>query len=179
MTPTHQIKLHFRSLTLDINFESHLNAAKQVYAQYGIDVIFGSGMSLNLTEEQRKKYNRVSGECRWTVEEGDLLELLNLANDVPTDEILVYYINDFEDPKTVGCGGHLRDRPACIVASDASKWDTAHEVGHVLLTESFRPVHSKERSNLMHDKASTYKNLPVLTAAQVVKIKSSNLCKTK
>lgn len=179
MSFTHQIMLHFRSLTIDFGFESHLQSTKKVFAQYGIDILFGSGMTFNLTEEEQKKYAKVSGECVWTVSSGDLFDLLKLDNDLPKDEIIVYYIKDFQDPLIVGCGGHIKDRPACIVASDGSKWDTAHEISHVLLTESFRPVHSTDRANLMHEKASTYKNLPILTTEQVSKIKSSILCKSK
>jgi hypothetical protein len=74
-------------------------------------------------------------------------------------------------------GGHAVTRPAVTVAGHASRWDTAHEVGHVLLGFGFSPLHVNDRRNLMHPTAATYVTIPVLTDKQVRQMRRSVCCK--
>jgi hypothetical protein len=175
MAFTHRVRLHFRSLSLtDVAFDQILKSAEDCYAPHGIRIEFASGMSLGLSDDEAKKFEQVDGSCKWTVTEGEFAELQKLGGTVPSNEILVYYISKF-DTSLLGCGGHAPNRPACILASKASRWDTAHEVGHVLLTSAFSPVHHANEKNLMHA-TSVPATTPSLDAAQVAQIKRSPCC---
>lgn len=175
-TFTHHVRLHFRSISLtNVVFDTILSSTEKVYSQYGIKVEFGSGMSLGLTPEQAKRFEKVDGSCEWKITSGELAEIQRLEGGVGPFDIRVFYVNRFTSG-LLGCGGYIPGKPACIVASNASKWDTAHEVGHVLLGSDFSPVHSTDINNLMHATASSYKRTPILTDKQVQKILKSPMC---
>ena len=173
---THRVRLHFRSLSLtNVPFERILSSTQSVYAPYGIKVEYGSGVSLGLSEAEERKFQQIDGSCTWNVTGGEYAELMALGGSAPATDIVVYYVQRFSQ-NINGCGGHLRNRPACIVAAAGTRWCTAHEIGHVLLTSSFNPVHHTSRNNLMFDTDIT-RTLPTLTAAQVAQIQRSPCCK--
>jgi hypothetical protein len=173
---THRIRLHFRSLTLtDVPFNQILSSTQQVYAQYNIKVEFGSGESLAMTPAEAAKFQQVDGTCTWNVTSGEYADLQQLGSRAPNNDIVVYFVDRFSQPLN-GCGGHLKNRPACIVAKTGTRWCTAHEVCHVLLTSSFSPVHTSSIKNLMHP-VDIQRATPTLTPAQVTQIKSSPLCR--
>ena len=177
MPATHSVTLHFRSLSLtNVPFQTHFRNAQRVYEQYGIQVNYGSGISLRLTDEQRQRYEQVDGECRWRIDSGEYAEIQSLGGPVPSTEIVVCYVNRFSGTQ-LGCGGHRPGSPACIVASSGSQWTTAHEVGHVLLGSNFSPVHMSSTRNLMYRSTpGITAALPELTDKQVRQIKSSPCC---
>jgi hypothetical protein len=173
---THRIVLHFRSISLtDVPFNSILSHTQLVYAQFGIRVDFGSGMSLMLTPAQTRRLEQVDGQCTWQITNGEFAELQQMGGAVPSDEIAVFFINRFSQALN-GCGGHMPNRPACLVAKAGTKFCTAHEVCHVLLTSSFSPVHINQSSNLMHPVDLPRAFTPGLTDAQVTRIKASPIC---
>jgi hypothetical protein len=174
---THRVRLHFRSLSLtDTPFDKLLASTELVYAQHGIKVEFQSGMSLGLSEAEAERFKQVDGSCAWVIDSGEYRELQELGGSVPSNEILVYYVERFGQANLLGCGGHIPGQPACIVASQASRWDTAHEIGHVLLTSAFSPVHETDVKNLMFQFSSTSDVTPTLTAAQIAQMKTSPCC---
>ncbi|MEO8027815.1 MAG: hypothetical protein ABI823_15130 [Bryobacteraceae bacterium] len=174
---THRVKLHFRSLSLtDVPFDNAFRSAQRVYAQYGIRIDFASGLSFGLPDDQAQRLANVSGSCEWEITSGDYHEVQGLAGNLPRTEILVCYVNRFASGK-LGCGGHAPDKPACIVASQGSRWTTGHEVGHVLLGSAFRPVHTGSTSNLMYSATpGIIANPPSLTPEQVTQMKRSVCC---
>jgi hypothetical protein len=161
----------------DVAFEKLLSSAQTIYAQYGISIEFGSGMSLALSSDDAAKFDSIDGECNWTFGNGEYYDLQQLGGQVPSDEILVFYVHRFGKAGLLGCGGHTTGRPACIVASAGSQWDTAHEVGHVLLGSSFSPVHSEDDENLMYKYSRSKATTPGLTDAQLTQMKKSVCCK--
>lgn len=172
---THQVRLHFRSLTLtDVSFNRILASTQEVYARHGIKIAYGSGESLNLTPAQANRFKRVDGTCTWKIETGEYADLQTLGSPAPANDVVVYFVEDFSESIN-GCGGHLQNRPACVVSKDGTRWCTAHEVCHVLLTSSFSPVHITDRTNLMHP-VDIQRTVPTLTPAQVRQIKASPLC---
>ncbi|MCC6127092.1 MAG: peptidoglycan-binding protein [Pirellulales bacterium] len=174
-----RVRLHFRSIALtNVPFERSLSNAEIVYAQYGIKIEFASGQSIALTESQREKFDQIDQECNWDLNDGEFNELQGLGSRAPANDILVFYVHTFADGNTLGCGGHAPNRPACTVTANALAWDTAHEVGHVLLTSRFSPVHVNDRRNLMHPTSRSLASTPILTDRQVAKIRSSPLCRT-
>lgn len=173
---THRVRLHFRSLTLtDVPFNTILSSTQAVYAPHGIKVEYASGMSLGLTPAEAAQFEQIDGQCQWKVESGEYAELQSLGGPVPSSEILVFFVNRFSVALN-GCGGHMTNRPACIVAKAGTKWCTAHEICHVLLGSAFRPVHIDDTSNLMHRVDLPRAATPQLTDAQVAGIKASPLC---
>lgn len=173
---THAISLHFRSLTLtDVNFNTILSSTQAVYAQFGIRVDFGSGLSLGLTEEEANRFKQVDGQCKWTAS-GEFLDVQRLGGGIPNGGIGVFFVDRFQQALN-GCGGHAPNRPACIVAKAGTNFCTAHEVCHILLTSSFAPVHIDQPTNLMHSVDLPRIAVPTLTQAQIDQVKRSPLCR--
>ena len=175
---THRVRLHFRSLSLtDVPFATAFRSAQRVYAQYGIRIDFVSGASLGLPEDEAARLATVDGTCEWDITSGEYADVQKLAGNLPETEILVCYVTRFSQ-NILGCGGHMKDKPACIVASAAGKWDTAHEVGHVLLGSAFVPVHPTDTKNLMLISGSKGITVdpPILTDAQLTQMKNSRCC---
>lgn len=174
--PSKAVTLHFRSLSLTtVPFERQFRNARIVYAQYNIEVRFGSGLSLGLTEEEAKKYEKVDGQCKWVLEDDEFREVQELGRNIPANHIAVYYVNRFSKNTLLGCGGHRPGKPACIVASRAGPWDLAHEVGHVLLTKDHKPVHHASTSNLMFPHSQGTAEVPALDRDQLARIRKSPL----
>lgn len=173
---THRVRLHFRSISLtDVPFETILSATQLVYAQYGIKIEYGSGMSLMLSPAEAAQLEQIDGQCTWSITGGEFANLQQRGGSVPANEIVVFFVNRFSQAIN-GCGGHMTNRPACIVAKAGTKWCTAHEVCHVLLTSGFSPVHITDTTNLMHPVDIQRTPTPVLTPAQVTQIKASPMC---
>lgn len=175
---TAQVTLHFRGISLtNVPFARSLELTKKVYGQYGIDIRFGSGQSLLLSEAEERTFTQVDGECNWVINTGEYNQLHGMGTPAPPTDILVYYVRRFSDNNLLGCGGHATNRPACTVAANASHWDTAHEVGHVLLTSAFNPVHmGAHRRNLMYPISSSDPRIKVLTDSQINQIRRSICC---
>lgn len=175
---TARVTLHFRGISLTyVPFARSLEFTKKIYAQYGIDIQFGSGQSLMLSEAEERTFTQVDGECNWVINTGEYSRLHGMGTPVPPTDILVYYVRRFSDSNLLGCGGHATNRPACTVASAASHWDTAHEVGHVLLTSTFNPVHvGSHRRNLMFPISSSDNQIKVLTDSQITQMRRSTCC---
>lgn len=172
---THRVRLHFRSISEnDVPFERGLADAEIVYGQYGIKIEFASGSCLRLTEEEEEAFTIIDNSCEWVVTDGEYMRLHNMGGPAPSNEIMVYYVRELSD--VGGCGGHMVNRPACTVAKNITRWATAHEVGHVLLTSSFLPVHGPDKRNLMMEDVLFFSTTPVLTDRQVTQIRSSVCC---
>ena len=174
---THRINLHFRSLSLsDVPFDRLMSNTTQVYAQYGIEARFASGESLGLSPDQERRFNVVGQNCEWQLNSGEFAELHKLGTPVPNTDIKVFIVNQFQEHDNDGCAGHAANLPACAVTHDCMQWTVAHEIGHVLLTSTFVPVHTLSPRNLMFAGDWTG-SVPTLTEKQTAKIRSSPLCR--
>lgn len=172
---THRVRLHFRSLSENnVPFSQGLSDAEIVYGQYGIKIEFASGMSLMLTEQEEADFAVIDDACTWTITEGEYARLHGMGTPIPNTDIGVFYVRELSDAG--GCGGHMENRPACTVAANVTRWATAHEVGHVLLTSRFNPVHVSSTRNLMMPDVLHFSTTPVLTDRQVAQIRSSPCC---
>ncbi len=171
-----KVNLHFRSISLtNVSFEKQFKACQDVYAQYDVDIKFASGESALLSPEEMKKFKRVDTSCIAGKDEWSALQ--KVLNKVPSRDICVIFVGTLWDPKEkpgsemfLGCGAYRPGSPACAVASNASKYDLAHEVGHVLGL-----AHDATNGNLMHPTQAAYPKLPVLTPAQVATVEASRL----
>ncbi|MEM7318141.1 MAG: hypothetical protein AAF408_03870 [Pseudomonadota bacterium] len=170
------LTLHFRSLCkTNIPFERQFRNAQRVYAQYNIEVRYGGGMSMNLTPAEAVKFEKIDQECEWEVTDGEFAELQMMGSSIPSKAIGVFYVNRFKEASLLGCGGHMKKRPACFVAAAAGQWDLAHEVGHVLLTSNYSPVHHASTDNLMYPHSRTARTVPSLDTSQLAQIRRSSL----
>lgn len=173
---THRVRLQFRSISLtDVPFNSILAHTQAVYAPYGIKIEFAGGMSLGLDPAVAQRLDQIDGSCQWNVTGGDFAEILGQGPRIPSSDVGVFYIDRFSESLN-GCGGHLPNQPACIVARAGTRYCTAHEICHVLLGPSFAPVHIDDVNNLMHSVDLNRTSTPGLTPAQVTRIKQSPLC---
>jgi hypothetical protein len=173
---THRVRLHFRSIaTHSVGHQRSLKDALLIFGQYGIKVEMGSGQSLSLTPAEMTLFDKIDTECKWTISSGEINQLHGKGTPVPRNEILVFYVKAMRDG-LLGCGGHAVNRPAVTLAASSSRWDTGHEVAHVLLGSRFSPVHVSDRRNLMHPTVSTYSSIPVLTNMQVTQIRTHVAC---
>jgi hypothetical protein len=136
-----------------------------------------SGQSVRLTTQHASRYLSVNGSCEWVVTGGEQYDLqTQLGQMFSPFEITVIYVKRFDDLDIGGCGGHIAHSPACFVCADAGPWDTAHEVGHVLLGRWFSPIHEGDTSNLMYSISQRSPTPPTLNFRQVVAMKSSPCC---
>ena len=173
----HRVRLHFRSTELTQQpFDRLLANAQLVYGQYGIKIDMANGESLRLSAADQALFDQIDQECQWVLDDGEIKRLHGLGTPAPATDILVYFVRAFSDPRMLGCGGHGGGRPACTVAAAGSQWSMAHEVGHVLLGSSFAPVHMGSTRNLMFASTPGITGIPVLTDAQVARIRTSTSC---
>lgn len=173
---THRVRLNFCSISdTDVPFNTILAHTQAVFAPHGIRIDFANGMSLGLASDVATRLSQVDGTCNWTITGGEYAELFQQGGHIPSSEIGVFFIDRFSQSIN-GCGGHLTNRPGCIVARAGTKWCTAHEICHVLLGSTFTPVHINDTRNLMHSVDIQRVATPTLTAAQVERIKQSPLC---
>lgn len=173
--PSHRVKAHFRSIALThVPFDQTLRNAETVYGQYGIDFQFGSGESLMLSAAETSLFDRIDDQCNWVITTGEYDQLHRLGTPCPNTDVKVFFVNRMRD--VLGCGGHAPDRPAATVAKEAWRWDMAHEVGHVLLTSRFAPVHHPHARNLMNAFPANNAVIKVLSDAQVRQMRSHVCC---
>jgi len=176
---THRLPVHMRSIAIPAVGEfRQLSEMQRVYAKIGIEVVMASGLSLGLAEQDQLVLTEVDGNCEWdeVSEDQELLQDLG-RQQVPPNEVVVYFatiIKEKNNETLQGCASHRPGKPACIVASTAvDKTTMAHEVGHVLLTSSFVPVHTTDSNNLMCEAPVCTGNPAIFTPEQVAKIKNS------
>ena len=174
---THRVALHFRSISLtNAGFAKMLSEAQRIYRPYGLRVVFGSGESLNLTPQQSSKFERIDTQCNWDMSTGEYAELQELGSRVPVGGISVYFVKRMVG--VVGCGGHIPGRPSCAVGSRAASIDVAHEVGHVLLTKNFSPVHHPHRRNIMHASTTPGVQNWLITDRQIRQMRLHSHCQS-
>lgn len=144
---SHRVRLHFRSIARTGQpFHTLLEHTQAVYAPYGIKIEMASGQSVKLSDEDVGKYRRVDGQCTWRPSGTEIGELqARLGQRFDPFAITVIYVEELDTLDTMGCGGHHPSLPACLIVRHASQWDTAHEIGHVLLTRKFNPIHWPDR----------------------------------
>lgn len=179
----YEIRLQMYSMAVPgISEFTLLRNAQRVYGQYGIGLKFVNGQSLLLSRQQQADLEVVNGSCEWSTLSADQQQVHNLRDDYRfrPKEIRIYFVNEMRKPdggQLNGCGGHLPGRPAVTVAASSTPWTFGHELGHLLLGASFRPVHPDDRNNLMHAPTSEITgNPPILTPTQVTAIKASRYC---
>jgi hypothetical protein len=134
------VRLHVKCLTAPTRFSINtmVSNMRQVYAAAQIGVRYASFENLNLPGLTDLDVGACTLGQEMTAEQAQLFANRNNAG---ANDIVVYMVRT-TDPPLNGCASHPPGRPAAAVASGASAWTFAHEVGHVL---GLRHVDSLDR----------------------------------
>ena len=123
------VRLHVKVLQQpNVPLNQMIANMTQVYASVGIDVVLGTTENLNLPAT----FLDVDvGECTSGSTTTEQDQLFSNRNDVGPDDVVAYFVRSTVPPFN-GCATHPSGRPGAVVASGASEWTLAHEIGHVL-----------------------------------------------
>lgn len=102
----------------------------------GMSEVFQSaGIRVDLASTERLRLPALEdlevGRCARGAVTPDQAELFAHRNHAGPGEVVVYFVRSTVPPYN-GCAAHPEDRPGAVVASRATRWTMAHEVGHVL-----------------------------------------------
>jgi len=124
-----RVRLHLKVLAEPVTFPlGHMiEAMREVYEAKGIGVEVASEERLTLPQlEDLAVGSCVAGSL--TTEQRRLFDHRDQAGD---NDVCVYLVRSTV-PAVNGCAAHPPGRPSVVVASRATLWTLAHEVGHVL-----------------------------------------------
>ena len=162
------VRLHAKVLTApDVEVDTAIQRMRDVYASVDIAVQLASTENLDLPE-----LNDIDvGECirGQTTEEQD--ELFENRNSAGANDVVVYFVRSTIPPFN-GCAAHPADRPGAVVASGATQWTLAHEVGHVL---DLRHVNNNDRLMTGNGTANITNPPPDLAAGEATTMLDSAL----
>lgn len=152
------LRIHIRRISV-VTYDviQALRYAQRVYGPCGILVEMASQQSVSLPVETSREMTRLTLACSYDdiAEKQD--ELFGWFGVKDLSSITVFIVEQlkqrpsYEDVR--GCAAHAPHQPAVYLSSLAIESTLAHELGHVLLTRSFIPKHSREPSNVMLDGA--------------------------
>jgi hypothetical protein len=126
------IKLHLKVLTdPGVNVGTSLIAMRQVYDTAFMGVCVASRESLRDIPDFSLLDVVDVGACTPSRLTAEQLQLFDHKNNVAFHDISVYFVLA-TNPTLNGCAAHPRNRDGAVVASIASRWTMAHEIGHVL-----------------------------------------------
>jgi hypothetical protein len=122
------IRLHVKILVSPSRFSVNemLDGMRQVYNPVGIGVDCVSTESLTLPTLEDVDV----GSCGSTTT-AEQNSLFTHRNNVGTNDLVIYFVRSTV-PALNGCATHPAGSPGAVVASGASRWTMAHEIGHVL-----------------------------------------------
>ncbi|MCH8153201.1 MAG: hypothetical protein IH830_12625 [Planctomycetes bacterium] len=123
------VRLHIKILTAPTTFpvNTMVESMRRVYRAAGFEVDVASTETLNLPALDDLEI----GTCTRGNTTAEQDTLFGNRNNVGANDIPVYFVRTTDRP-TNGCAAHADGVPACVVASGATIWTLAHEVGHVL-----------------------------------------------
>lgn len=137
------VRIHTRVLVAPLrSIETMLQQMREIYAFGEVDVEWASNDALSL----RSLEDVEIGECTLggpvTDEQRDLF---SHRNGIGANEVAIYFIRTTNPPAN-GCASHPAGQPGAVVATNATQWTLAHEVGHVLTLQ-----HALSRKRLMYE----------------------------
>jgi Metallo-peptidase family M12B Reprolysin-like len=122
------VRLHLKIVQQpNVAITTMVDNMRQVYGSVGVGVTLASTETLNLPATFLDI--EVGGCSGSTTSEQD--QLFSNRNNAGANDVVVYFVRSTVPPFN-GCASHPSGRPGAVVASIASQWTMAHEVGHVL-----------------------------------------------
>lgn len=166
LTPT--VRIHSKVLTEpNIPIDTMIDRMREVYESVGIHVQEASRETLNLPTLNDCDV----GACVSGVTTTEQNQLFSNRNNVGENEITVYFVRSTVPPYN-GCAAHPDGRPGAVVASGATQWTLAHEVGHVL---GLNHVDNNNRLMTGNGTSNITNPPPDLIASEVETMKDSDL----
>lgn len=169
------VNLHVKILTNPTTFTvaQMVNTMRNIYIDAGINVVLRSTETLNVANPTLVALNDVdTGSCTSGNASGEQQALSNFRANAGATDVVVYMCRSVAYDKGTlnGCASFPAGRPMAVVASYASLYTLAHEVGHVLGLG-----HVNDRNRLMTGggTANITNPPPDLTAAEVLLMKNS------
>jgi uncharacterized protein with LGFP repeats len=123
------VRLHVKCLTAPTRFSINQMIANMrlTYATAQVGVKYVSFEVLSLPA-----LNDVDvGGCTMGAVTAEQIALFGNRNNAAGNDVVVYFVRSTQPPYN-GCAAYPPGRPGAVVASGASAWTLAHEVGHVL-----------------------------------------------
>jgi uncharacterized protein with LGFP repeats len=123
------IRLHVKVLTAPTRFSINqmISNMRLTYATARIGVKFVSIENLNLPALNDLDV----GGCTMGSVTAEQIQLFGNRNNVTGTDVVAYFVRSTQPPFN-GCAAFPTGRPGAAVASGASAWTLAHEIGHVL-----------------------------------------------
>jgi VCBS repeat protein len=162
------VRLHVKILTNPtISVENMIVSMQWVYESIGIRVHRVSTENLNLPN-----LNDIDvGTCTLGSVTQEQIDLFANRNNAGPNDVIVYFVRSTVPPFN-GCASHPAGRPGAVVASGATRWTLAHEVGHVMglfhINDNNRLMTGNGTSNITNPP-------PDLIAQEVITMQKSNL----
>ncbi|MBK8182946.1 MAG: hypothetical protein IPK63_08600 [Candidatus Competibacteraceae bacterium] len=171
----------FTLAAVKFDYNKSITFAEKLYGSNGIYFDIRQQLCLALTETQQTKLAVIDGQCKWdqnNAEQDDLFELVKGRVGAGISIFIVGGINTDGKTTLAGCAGHSPSKPAAVVSATGTMYTLAHELGHVLLTSTFSPVHETSNSNIMVNGTHNIPadSFPTFNATQIKQIlKSTHL----
>lgn len=147
-----RLDLHVRTLALpEFNYNDAIEYAGRLYGSIGVHFRLRSESCVVMNSTQSSRLAVIDGTCRWDQNNSEQNDLWTLAGIPKGSGIVAFIVGGINTGSGTlnGCAGHDPRKPAFVVSRTASKFTLAHELGHVLLGSSFRPVHTDQMTNIM------------------------------
>lgn len=176
---SHEARITIRSIALpEFDYAMAKRNAEQLYGSNGIYFNVVSEQCTALSEEMALRLAVIDGTCRWNQFSEEQDDLYDAVGGSMFSGILVCFVGSLMKPdggRLNGCAGHEPAKPTAVIGKSATVWTMAHEVGHILLSPSYSPVHTASSGNIMYRRSSTFTaaSSPSFDAAQVTQMKSS------
>ncbi len=160
------------------DYSKSITFAEKLYGSNGIYFDIGQQLCLALTEAQQVKLKVIDGTCKWDQNNAEQDALYDLVKSRMISGIAIFIVGGIQTDSTktlAGCAGHDPAKPAVVVSATGTMYTLAHELGHVLLTSGFSPVHESSNSNIMVNGTHNIpaNSSPTFNAAQIAQLKKS------
>ena len=112
-----------------------LDEMRYIYGDVGIDVNVRGGETLDLNDPAIAPLDDIdTGSCTGGSPSTEQRNLSDFRNNATANDVVIYFCRSVSKNtgSLNGCASHPVDRPMAVVASYASLYTMAHEVGHVL-----------------------------------------------
>lgn len=146
------VRIHLKILVdpFAATIDEMVDSMREVYASASIEVVVASRENLNLPDLEDVEV----GLCAGPFSTEEQRQLFMHRNGVAEHEVVVYFVRDTIPPFS-GCATYPAGTPGAVVASGATRWTLAHEVGHVLglihVDDNDRLMTGNGTSNITHE----------------------------
>jgi hypothetical protein len=177
------IRIHLRQLQV-VEFDIHksIRCAQRIYGRYGIFFQVASFEGLHLSPDLNRRLSAVATDCVHDTSSPEQTEIYERYGVQDLSSITAFLVYALHRPGTnsqsLGCGAYSPHRPNVFVSNAANPWVLAHEVAHVLLSDSPAAGHSNGPLDLMREgSVRTATDVdPVFSMNQIYFLRQSRHC---